>query len=303
MRLLAAVALWAAATGAAAQPQAQPQAASQPAAVASSPPAPSWACSLSARPHLSANMSGDELRLDSLASAEEEDSEAAVDERMVSQQVQAVDAASLGAVLSESTSNVLIVFYAPWCGHCQTFVMHDRHGNPENAPIEALNHQLLQAKGPKVVKFDIDSSAIPSEFDVQYIPTVYLATRSGAKLKYQQGADDITALKSWAMNAGNPAMLQLRGAPAAGVPAPSFWATMTDASRTMAGMPTSSQLSALAVNKHHQEVERRAQKAAEAKEAEVESASPLSKLSLSPDVETMVPAMDKWMRKTQYFKY
>merc|ERR1719162_1563338 len=54
-------------------------------------------------------------------------------------EVPAVDPLTLRKVANGALGlDALIVFYAPWCPHCQKFVLHDKEGDPRNAPYEVL---------------------------------------------------------------------------------------------------------------------------------------------------------------------
>lgn len=116
------------------------------------------------------------------------------------QQVESVGAERLAALLSGGQT-VLVTFYARWCGHCQHFVMYDSTGDPEQAPLEQLNRDLVASKGPKVVKFDIDADAVPSSYDVQFVPTIFLVDgRTGARAIFEgDPQEDLTVLKNWAL--------------------------------------------------------------------------------------------------------
>jgi len=246
---------------------------------------PTWACALSAKPHLLGNATGQVAQLNAQNATQK------------SQQVPAVNAITLGQVLSDTMGDVVVVFYAPWCPHCQTFVLHDASGNAANAPIEVLNRQLIQEKGPRVVKFNTDASNPPAGYQVEFIPTIYLANRSGKRMKFTQN-DDVATLKAWALRGGAPAsMLQLRSAGQQSEPAKSSWLGVMDSARKMMGQPTSSQLSALAVTKHHQDLEQQEAGAREAAEAKIESPSPLSRLSIAPDPQDVAPALGAWLGK------
>jgi thiol-disulfide isomerase/thioredoxin len=74
--------------------------------------------------------------------------------------------------------DLLVVFYAPWCGHCQRFVLHDGTGNPDNAPLEKINKEL-SGDDLEILRFDVTASEAPVDMPVQYIPTVYLQTKAG----------------------------------------------------------------------------------------------------------------------------
>mmetsp|Transcript_15944 Transcript_15944/g.41236 ORF Transcript_15944/g.41236 Transcript_15944/m.41236 type:complete len:198 (-) Transcript_15944:94-687(-) len=112
------------------------------------------------------------------------------------QQVTAVDGAALTALVGAG-SPLLVVFYAPWCPHCQTFVMADENGDPEKAPLEILNQRILAANGPKVVKFDVQASEAPASFAFEFIPQVFLASRL-ATIPFKGDPHDLAALQSFA---------------------------------------------------------------------------------------------------------
>merc|ERR1719502_2355011 len=69
----------------------------------------------------------------------------------------------------------LVVFYAPWCPHCQSFVLHDQKGDPLNAPLEVLHRELAKAddtKNVNVIRADVTKvgKQMPKDFAVQAIP-------------------------------------------------------------------------------------------------------------------------------------
>ncbi|KAJ4916352.1 Protein disulfide isomerase-like 1-1 [Raphanus sativus] len=89
--------------------------------------------------------------------------------------VKVVVAESLDEMVFNSGKNVLLEFYAPWCGHCQNLV-----------PIldeVAVSYQ----SDPSVViaKFDATANDFPRDtFDVKGFPTIYLRTTSGNTVLY-----------------------------------------------------------------------------------------------------------------------
>jgi thiol-disulfide isomerase/thioredoxin len=108
------------------------------------------------------------------------------------QAVEAVDGSSLTELVADH--DVFVVFYAPWCPHCQTYVLHDEEGDADNAPIENLKKHLKN--GVKVVKFDVDAHQVPPGFDVQYIPTQYFANKD-VKVKYEGDPMDFDAVEKF----------------------------------------------------------------------------------------------------------
>ncbi|KAL6868178.1 hypothetical protein ACP4OV_015023 [Aristida adscensionis] len=97
--------------------------------------------------------------------------------------VKVVVADNLNDVVFKSGKNVLIEFYAPWCGHCKKL-----------APILDEAATTLQSDEDVVIaKMDATANDVPSEFEVQGYPTMYFVTPSGKVTSYDSGrtADEI----------------------------------------------------------------------------------------------------------------
>ncbi|KAM0900145.1 hypothetical protein ACQ4PT_020850 [Festuca glaucescens] len=97
--------------------------------------------------------------------------------------VKVVVADNVNDVVFKSGKNVLIEFYAPWCGHCKKL-----------APILDEAAATLQTEEDVVIaKMDATANDVPADFDVQGYPTLYFVTPSGKMVSYDGGrtADEI----------------------------------------------------------------------------------------------------------------
>jgi len=119
-------------------------------------------------------------------------------------QVPAADAAMLQNVSEGKVGkDTLVAFYAPWCPHCQTFVLHDEDGIPANAPLEVLRKDFAKADATKnvnVIRADVTKlgqKSIPSSFVVQGIPAVYFVNAKGEETQFQGNPHNTSALKAF----------------------------------------------------------------------------------------------------------
>jgi len=119
-------------------------------------------------------------------------------------EVPSADAAALEKVASgKSGKDTLIVFYAPWCPHCQTFVLRDKQGNPTNAPLEVLRREFAAGKETKdvdVMRADVTKlgqGGLPKSFVVQGIPTVYFVNKNGEESKFDGNPHSGPGLKAF----------------------------------------------------------------------------------------------------------
>merc|ERR1719158_712946 len=103
-------------------------------------------------------------------------------------------------MVSSKKKDALVVFYAPCCPHCQSFVIHNGKGNPEEAPLEVFYKNIKAAKADKtldIVRFDVSAdreAGLPKGFQVQHIPTIYMAAADGKKVVFSGNQVDSATL-------------------------------------------------------------------------------------------------------------
>jgi len=120
-------------------------------------------------------------------------------------EVPAADTAMLTkAVGGTLGKDALVAFYAPWCPHCKTFVLHDKKGNPRNAPLENLRKDMAKdakLKGVEVYRADVTvlgQNGIPAKLVVQGIPTMYFISAKGTPTQYKGHPHDFASIKAFA---------------------------------------------------------------------------------------------------------
>jgi len=99
-------------------------------------------------------------------------------------------------IVNDNSKDVLIEFYAPWCGHCKSL-----------APkYDELAKKLNKESNIVIAKMDATENDVPSQYEVQGFPTIYFAPKNGKTnpRKYEGGREVDDFIKYLAKEATEP---------------------------------------------------------------------------------------------------
>jgi len=84
-------------------------------------------------------------------------------------------------IVNDETKDVLIEFYAPWCGHCKSL----------EPKFNELGEKLKDVKDVVIAKMDATANDVPPQYEVQGFPTLYWAPMGSknSPKKYQGGRE------------------------------------------------------------------------------------------------------------------
>lgn len=88
--------------------------------------------------------------------------------------------------VTEAAGDVMLDFYAPWCGHC-------KHLKPE---YSELAKHYAEDKGITIAAMDATAHTPPSDFDVQGFPTLIYLTKDKKQIPYD-GEREKEAMVEW----------------------------------------------------------------------------------------------------------
>uniref|UniRef100_A0A8B9KD01 Protein disulfide-isomerase n=1 Tax=Astyanax mexicanus TaxID=7994 RepID=A0A8B9KD01_ASTMX len=109
--------------------------------------------------------------------------------------VKVVVAENFDSIVNDDSKDVLIEFYAPWCGHCKSL----------EPKYKELGEKLANDPNVVIAKMDATANDVPSSYDVRGFPTIYFSP-AGQKQnpkRYEGGrevSDFISYLKKEASN-------------------------------------------------------------------------------------------------------
>jgi len=88
-------------------------------------------------------------------------------------------AKNFDALVTNSKKDVLVEFYAPWCGHCKKLT-----------PIYDELGEKMAAEDVEIVKMDATANDVPPQFDVKGFPTLYWLPKTSKKpVSYNGGRE------------------------------------------------------------------------------------------------------------------
>jgi len=102
--------------------------------------------------------------------------------------VKIIVAHTFDSIVKDASKNVLVEFYAPWCGHCKNL-----------APVwEALGEAFASDPSVVIAKIDATSNDVPAQLNIRGFPTILLfpAGNKDTPVEYQ-GTRQLDDLKDF----------------------------------------------------------------------------------------------------------
>jgi len=93
--------------------------------------------------------------------------------------VKVVTGRTFSQIVDDPEKDVMIEFYAPWCGHCKSL----------EPKYKELGQKLKKHEKLVIAKMDATANDYPSEYQVSGYPTIYFKPAGGAPTKYEGGRE------------------------------------------------------------------------------------------------------------------
>ncbi|XP_040571865.1 protein disulfide-isomerase A3 [Lepeophtheirus salmonis] len=93
-------------------------------------------------------------------------------------------------ITDEKEKDILIEFYAPWCGHCKKLT-----------PIYEELGEAMKDENVLITKIDATANDVPSEFNVRGFPTLFWIPAGGKPVNYEGGREKLDFIKYIAKHA------------------------------------------------------------------------------------------------------
>ncbi|CAF2388384.1 unnamed protein product [Rotaria sp. Silwood2] len=110
--------------------------------------------------------------------------------------VKVIVAKNFDEIVNDNSKDVLIEFYAPWCGHCKSL-----------APkYDELAKNLKKENSIVIAKMDTTENDVPSSYNVRGFPTIYFVPKNDKNnpRKYEGGREVDDFIKYLAKEATEP---------------------------------------------------------------------------------------------------
>jgi len=114
--------------------------------------------------------------------------------------VKVVVAENFDTIVNDDDKDVLIEFYAPWCGHCKSL----------EPKYKELGEKVASDPNIVIAKMDATANDVPSPYDVRGFPTIYFAPagQKQSPKKYEGGREVSDFLAYLKREASNPLLAE-----------------------------------------------------------------------------------------------
>uniref|UniRef100_A0A7N6BDP2 Protein disulfide-isomerase n=1 Tax=Anabas testudineus TaxID=64144 RepID=A0A7N6BDP2_ANATE len=114
--------------------------------------------------------------------------------------VKVIVAENFDSIVNDDSKDVLIEFYAPWCGHCKNL----------EPKYKELGEKLANDPNVVIAKMDATANDVPSPYEVSGFPTIYFspAGRKTSPKKYEGGREVSDFINYLKREASNPLVMQ-----------------------------------------------------------------------------------------------